>query len=548
MMHFNKFSRRLFLKTSSGYILSLPLLPSLVSKAISSAMADELSLDQTPNSIFIRTMYGCYEELKYIKDIPGEDISEKWLKETIAFGSTSNLREGILRIKNLTDYKVGSTNHPISDLFGTAFHDADLLDYLTVPLGNTGFHSANHCNTSPFCGSGEVSEDNRVPHINQSSIDVLIEKKIKSLYPGHKAIRVMPAGRLTTSSGSCSYSYDSATNKFVRLPYLESVEELFNLFFQVETTNVDGMKKSAMDNVAAEYARLATMVSPEEKILLDQYGQKIHEISSLIGTGKVCTSPSYEVQDRNRVSTMYKAANTLITQAFKCGLSKVVCYDMCHYKENDFNPSSFAASHHPQDGSELNTGANIFNRDLIIDLASKLKSVPNTTSGNLLDDSIIFQTSEDNWNHVADGGQAILILGKGKGKINSGKIYDFRLRYNQNFVNDGDSLIYRIDGNARQYGGMGWSPYYLLLEGFMQASGLNRSDYLLPGQYCYGHSVHNWSATYSGLRKKMDKFTDPSLRDSKNSNGYYIYRAEADQTYFTTAENFSGPTPRIFNV
>lgn len=547
MLHFDKFSRRLFLKTASGYVLALPLIPSLISKAASAAVADQMSLDDTPNTILIRTMYGCYEELKFINDVPGENASDKWMSEIINFGPASNPRAGTLRTKNLSDYVSGSTNHPITSLFGTKFQEADLLDYVTIPLGNSGFHSCNHVNTAVYCGAGTVSKDEKVPKISQSSIDVLIEARMKQLIPSHKAIRVMPAGRLTTSSGSCSYAYNNQTQDFTRLPYLDSVQALFDLFFKAAPTDINGLKRAAMDNVSAEYRKLANLVSPEEKILLEQYANNIQEVSSLIGSGSVCTSPTFGPIDNNMKSTIYKASNTLITQALKCGLSKVVCLELCHYGENNLNASSFAASHHPQNGSELNENGNRFNLDIIIDLASKLKAVPNSNNGNLLDDSILFQTSEDNWNHVGDGGQAILMLGKAKGKVNSGKIYDFRLRYYDNFQNDGEHLVYRIDGNARQFGAMGWSPYYLLLEGIMQSAGLKREDYLLPGQFCYGHSPDNWSATYSGLRKKMDKFTDIGFKNEKK-NGRWNYRDPEDQKYFDQPENFTGPTPRIFNL
>ncbi len=81
----------------------------------------------------------------------------------------------------------------------------------------------------------------------------------------------------------------------------------------------------------------------------------------------------------------------------------------------------------------------------------------------------------------------------------------------------------------------------------MQVAGLKRSDYLLSGQFCYGHSVTNWKGTYDGLRKKVDKFTDPSFRNVKN-NGKFTYRSKEDWSYFEEEENFNFITPGIFNV
>lgn len=547
MIIYNKSSRRLFLKTAAGHVLALPLLPSLIAKSAGAAIADSISLEQIPNTILIRTVYGCFEVTKYIKDIPGEDPANKWTNELISFGPQNQPRGGILRTKDLAGYDDNGVYHPISDLFGTAVQEAGLLDYLTITLGNTGFHGANHNHTSAFCGTGTLG-DTDFPRIKQSSIDVLIEEKLKSLNPNLKTIRSMPAGKNSTASGSNSWKYNKSNDSFTRLSYLDNLDKLFNMFFKAAPADTNAIRKAAMDNVQEEYRKLATLVSPEEKMLLEKYADDIQEVSALIGTNKiVCNSPTYGPVDMNKISTTYKASNTLITQAFKCGLSKLAVLDFVHDRENNFDPSAYAASHHPKDGSTLNHKANQFNRDLILDLGKKLMATPNNSGGNLLDDSIIFQTSEDNWNHVADGGQPIMILGKAKGKINSGKIYDFRLRYGDDYSKENENLVYRINGNARSFGAIGWSPYYLLLEGIMQINGLKRNDYLLPGQFCYGHSELNWSSTYSGLRMKIDKFTDLSFKSSKK-NGKWAYRSADEQTYFNQPENFPGPTPKLFNV
>lgn len=548
MIVYDKVSRRLFLKTASGFLLALPLLPSLISRAANAQAADELALDQTPNIILIRTMYGKHQSQRFIHNVPGQPADQKWQEVLVSNGSSTKPRNAIMRVKDLADYQSGSTFHTVNDWLGTSLQEKGLLDYAIVPIGNIAFHGCDHHECGVFAASN-ATEDN-FPVVKQSSIDVLIEERFKSLMPAHKAIRVMPAGRLSTSSGSCSYRFDTVTNKFEKLPLIDDVSKLFDLFFKAPDSNISALNKTAMDNVVNEYRKIAGQVSSAEKIILDQYSDQLHEVSQLLNQEKKSCS-EISVPLTGNYEAKYLATNSLISHIISCGISKLVTYEMCHYHASEKDASAFADSHHPSGGNTLNANKDIFNRNLIQDLAVKMKNTNNGNGGNLLDDSLIFQASEDSWNHVGDIGPAFLMLGKAKGRVNAGKIYDYRIRrgaFDPN--NDGDKLVYRTYNTSvsEGHGAIGWSPYNLILEGIMQVAGLKRQDYLLPGQLCYGHTAANWDGLYSGIKQKIDKFTDPTIRDELKNGYILVLRNEEDITYFEEAENFNQVTPGIFNV
>jgi len=430
----------------------------------------------------------------------------------------------------------------------------DCLEYATIPLGNTTFNGCNHQNTTVYAACEE--DDNEDPIIKQSSIDVLIEERLNALSPGHKALRIMPADRLTTGAGSCSYRYNKVTGKFENLPVIRDVQVLFDLFFKAPETNTEALNKSAMDSVIAEYRELTKQVSNAESIKLEQYADEMQKVSKLLDEPKKSCSEISMPSTAGNFEPKYLAANTLISHIMSCGISKLVCYEITHYHPSEKDASAFAASHHPKEKNTLNANKDIFNRDIIQDLAVKMKNTNNNNGGNLLDDSLIYQASEDNWNHVGDGGPAFLMLGKAKGRVNAGKIYDYRIREVENFdpTDDSDHLVYRIGRNmndsAPQFGAVGWSPYYLLLEGIMQVAGLKRNDYLLPGQFCYGHSQENWNL-YGGILKKIDKFTDTDADyKSKFQFGtrWFYDRELSEIIYLDDPSNFSRITPGIFNV
>ena len=90
----------------------------------------------------------------------------------------------------------------------------------------------------------------------------------------------------------------------------------------------------------------------------------------------------------------------------------------------------------------------------------------------------------------------------------------------------------------------------------MQVAGLKRSDYLLPGQLCYGHNDTIWfESSYTpdtGADKGITGYYGHKFlmnhTDPKAVKGEYKRSSFEEDTFYKRPEYFSGPTPKIFNV
>ncbi len=490
-MHFDPKSRRLFLKGAGGILLSIPLLPSLLERFVGEAMSYELGND-VQAFIFARTYYGILNSYTYLYDQTGWTIAQN---------------EPIVRIKSLKSIQ----NNYVNDFLETKLHDLGLTEFATIPHGNTGFNVADHVQTSVLCACKQTEGEDGHPIVKQSSIDVLLEKspKVHKNDPKLKALRVRPGGK--TGSHSRSFSFElQSDGTFIKNTFEDNPMNIYNLFFasqQIETSNFNSLKKAAIDNVLEDYKRMRNLASSEDRQKLEQYADTINSVSQTIdidnGSSPLCSNPETPSEiDPSEISKSYKDMNTLITQAIACGLTKVVCIDLPHYQESGSSASSYhGTSHGGRDGKDTATASHLrglkFSRDQIFDLAVKMKNTLGTNGKNLLDNSVILHTSDMSWAHGTDGGNAIMILGKGNGKLNSGNIFDYRVLDSQG------RYRYRVGGGggySEYFGAMGWCPYGCLLETFLQMGGLERSEYLLPNQLCFG-SLTLYSYNLEDMKK-----------------------------------------------
>ena len=490
-MHFDPKSRRLFLKGAGGILLSIPMLPSLLERFVGEAIANEIGSD-VQAFIFARTYYGILNSYTYLNDQTGWTIAQA---------------EPIVRIKSLSSIQ----NNYVNDFLETKLYDLGLTDYATIPHGNTGFNSSNHAQAPVLCASYQEGGEDGYPGIKQSSIDVLLEKspKVHKNDPKVKTIRVRPGGKIGSHSKSFSFELQP-DGSFIKNTFEDNPANIYNLFFanqQQGTSNFNSLKKAAMDNVLGDYNRVNNLVSLEDRLKLEQYADTINSVSQSIDVGNegtsLCSSPKLPSEiDPSMISKAYQDMNTLIAQAIACGLTKVVCIDLPHYQESGSNATSYhEMSHGGLNGKDVGTANHLaglkFSRDQIFDLAVKMKNTLASNGKNLLNNSVILHTSDMSWEHGTDGGNAIMILGKGNGKLNSGNVIDYRALDSQG------RYKYRVGtggGYSEYFGAMGWCPYGCLLEAFLQMGGLERSEYLLPNQLCFG-SLTLYAYSLEDMRK-----------------------------------------------
>ncbi len=519
MLKYNNKSRRLFLLNSCGLALSLPLLPSLLSRFVSDSIAMEVG---TPNAyVFLRTYYGLYHNFKHVYG--SEDFKDGWELINEKFNGSECIN-GEYRTKKLSNFK----DHKINLFLEDELYKKGLEDYATVILGDSSFYPLGHFNSSVLGASTNAGIEHEYadfPNSNQSSIDVILQKKFLKENPNLKPIYIRPGGSSGTHN-QFSFSFENVGDKkYIRPDFISEPEVLYNYLVTDIKNSIGGesagdnnrtqkIQLNVLDHMKNEYKKLKSMVSYEEGLLLEEHAEKINSVSNKIKNNIInkenvtieqngsCKDPLRDSWEKNSYSEMTNQMNDLISMALACGVTKVVCIDFHHYQSHSVSHSS------KPDGAIPHLRGVQEARDKFFDLALKLKNITSPTgNGNLLDSSVLYHTSEFGWEHHGKGGHSLCMLGKGNGTINSGKVYDFRRT--EIHKSTGDKIIsasrkftFDGDGIGGKHGIPGWLPYNILLESLVRIAGIERSEYL-KNKPIYGSPLTDYeSGVYSnGLQK-----------------------------------------------
>ena len=483
-MGFQKRDRRAVLRGAGKVILSLPLMPSLLSSLGERALA--LSAESlTPGAfIFARTYYG---------------MMSKWLHPDES-GFTIVQNTPPVRVKNMADIANGRLN----DHYEDRLRVLGLESYAILPLGLSSHCGSNHNATSVLCASKSVADaENGVPFVNNSSVDVNLaySNALYPVVPQFRAIRIRPGGGIGSHSRSFSFEFNKTTGTFVTNPFEENMVNAFTAMFGGDfSSQADRMRyrKGIMDAVFEDYKRVKSKVSVADKLVLDQYTQNVQELSQKIEAlqSMTCTKPdgpSFDVT--GAAEQYYKFAAKMMATAIQCGLTKVVCIDIPHYVELGSSSSTVHGWSHalsPTSDSALAFLASArFSRDTLLKFATELKAIRTADSKDLLYHSLMLHTSEMSWAHHGDGSPPMMMLGSLGGRLNTGRIIDYRMK-------DANGAWWsRVTGGLNsQHGVFGWVPYNRLLEMILRLGGLTRADYLNAGRQfgeleSYSYAVEN---------------------------------------------------------
>ncbi len=507
-MKHNNINRRLFLRGAGGTILSIPLLPSLLTSFISDAQAEEFYGNEVGAYIFIRTYFGAPGPAKALYETKDPE-GNNWTIVPSKYDSNNILMQGEYRFKELAMFKDKNLSKYLDD----SLYRNDLEEYASIILGDSSFLNCGHVNSSVLTACRSREENLFTPpRENISSIDVILQKHFEKSNSSLIPIRVKNEGAFQAGHTRGSFSFEHKGNgEFIRNDFIEHPIDLYNQLIKISKPDLQSgmnsneqMKKGVIDFVYEQFKSLRSKVSPEDKILLDEYAENAQKLSMkleerLISGQQVTNNELNSCKDFSTppstkeqlgATKAFDYFSDLITMAIACGMTRVVCVDLPHYQDFGSDVSGQLHDLAHQKWEEF-TKKLKYNRDQVYLLANKLKSQIGPTGKNLLETSLIYHTSESAWGHLGWEGGSIMMLGKGNGKVNSGFAYDYRWRTD----NQKGGWFYQTKvgrGGRQDLGMMGWTTKQALLESMLKISNVPKADYLPTGSKFFGEMPNEY--------------------------------------------------------
>lgn len=251
------------------------------------------------------------------------------------------------------------------------------------------------------------------------SIDQVIAKQIGG---GTKLASLELAGEPGATEGSCDSGYRCSVGNHIAfdmtgtpLPKLYDTGQIFDRLFQgfdagasqADIARRNEYRKSVLDSVLAQASELKGKLNTADNVKLDEYLSAVREVEMRIevGSGVSCkppTRPTGQMSDQQR----HEVLNDLISLAFQCDITRVASLMWGNMTSNR-NYASIGASgghhdisHHGGNADNINKLKKIgkWEMDRLADLLGKLKKLPDSDGRTVLDNTLIFYSSD-----ISDG-------------------------------------------------------------------------------------------------------------------------------------------------
>lgn len=520
-MHYDRSSRRHFLRGLTGATLALPFLPSLMSRA--EAQATQSALPRFFMA-FWHGHGGVSAENTYPIDTVSLTTQNLYPAATgvpahdLRFGRLVDLKRthaqtAASRMQVLPDFDNGAAR--LSPLIGSFVPDS-LLAKMNVLRGIDMLTWGGH--TRGFLGdfvNRDGDADNGLANVRIPTIDAVLGQSSKFYSPQERPLVKAPslavgADRLSTYRSGAGVA---------RNPYSANrLGELFDLLFnQVQTTpgQVDA-RASLVDRVHQDYVRTTRgasgpgrRIGRDDKLRLEEYVDGVQTVSTrlraMVSAG--CTVPALTAAQRPiaqregesdwdwstapagttaRVAESREAlevGNLLLVSAMQCGSTRAVVRIVSSLRDQ-WNPTVFNTAsqfegqrtdshamcfhnHFMEDRQRLIMQTQRFNFEYgFVDLCRKLEAAQVVPGVSMLDRSLVYWSAESGPStHDAKSVPAILAGGAG-GFFRTGNYVDY---------------THQTRAIRAQYGNM-WRagvPQNRLLANILQAMGLAPADYEL---------------------------------------------------------------------
>lgn len=459
-------SRRQFLVGAGQSMMFLPPLISLMPRVVAAQVANQKKL----RTVFYMGTLGIQPTHLYPTNPTG-------MMTDVAFKT---------KYKDLTSFS-GPISRMIDSSFTSILPDMNLVEGLSMTGGLYNAHNRGVLSA--------IQSHGRSPQIGRS-VDVVLEKYAPvygNHVPLHKAVRIDHGGHQS------SFSHDGGTISSA----IKGDLSLYNTLFASFQSQPSGPSQSqinkelVVDRVYADLKKLENhpRLSKSDKDILQRYVAGMFDLQKKVKANQVvpnsCSKPSLNLQVTQNsngyqfphnpgwgirsTDALFDNYIEMIRMAFICDLTRIFVIESDIWSDSPISPWSQGGLHHECANSETSADRHQFGLKKMAKLAEALRSTsdPHNSSGNMLDNSMVFWSNElGDWTagHFT-WNMPVVTFGKLGGFFKSGYYMDYR---NQTRKPVGD----RYWGNRHQFYGR---PMKQILQSIMLGMGVPKSEYMKYG-------------------------------------------------------------------
>ncbi len=304
-----------------------------------------------------------------------------------------------------------------------------------------------------------------------ASIDQVVATAVGG---GTKLKSLELSGEEGFSDGYCDSGYRCAVGNHIAfddsgtpLPKLFDTGAIFDRLFQGFDSTASSAdaerrakyRKSILDNVLGQANDLSAKLSATDKAKLGEYLNAVRDVEKRIGTGSgmACTPPTRSVGQMDD-ATRHGVLNDLIALAFQCNVTNVVTMMWGNMTSNRNYAFLGAAgghhdiSHHGGDPAKIAKLKTIgkWEIDQLAALLTKLKSLPDSDGRTVLDNTLVFYSSDisDGDEHNHDDMPVILAGGGAGFSMGRQAVYPEKPHFGQLFL----SIAQAFGSTVTQFG------------------------------------------------------------------------------------------------
>lgn len=433
--------RRQFLQGTGGFLLALPILPSLMPRSAKAQSAP------APRFIAFATEHGAVFNQSMWP-------SDSMLTEKFALYSDHNVQRGklVLRSDGSRTALSEVLSAPASTLTSELASKLNVLRGFDIPFyiaHHGGGHLGNYAVNQGTAENVKADQRPTIDHVMAYS---------PSFYRDLSSIkeRLLHVGSVDTDPRfNISWGYENpASRSGVSLsPPVFSAMELFNRVF-VPPTEVGNTRKPVVDSVLASYNRLrsgafgdANRLSKADKQRLDDHMDRLHELQRTLSVTASCgdaPAPSYDANNSTPLeglpedqSKWYQTFNDVIVAGMMCGTTRLATvhavdtFDVTHSGDAWHQNTVHVAFQQPEAQAKLVSANRRFFETVFLDLAQKLDVEEGDTGKTYLDNSLIMWSQEAGMEVHECVSMPVITAGSAAGHFNTGNYVDFSNRDNR---------------------------------------------------------------------------------------------------------------------
>lgn len=421
-MKYNPMTRRMFLQGSGKFLLSIPVLPSLLTR-VAEAAANSAT------------------NVRYVQWITNHGVFPQFFWPGSAYNpNTSFTANGAVDVK----YRpMSELPNNISTLIGTSFNP--VRSKMNLIRGLHGIVNENwHNNCYPTTGANPLTDHGVAA--NPYSVDFVLEKSKKFYQSQAKVpvLRLTPEVNSAYKWGSYCWGVD-AGNQPVRLPCYDLMNSALSALFGNSggggSTGADpstALKLKVTDLVLEDYRRIinGNKVSSEDKHQLNNYMDLVHQAQTRMAASvpNTCSAPNLAQQVNFEV--LHQNATDLAVAAMLCGATKVVAYHVYQGAADMYNDEVYHNWCHTDDPT-LHTQMMTWRIKQLAVLVNKMDQFVESNGKTLLDNSLVLHSNE-----LSDPGHGndhfknmpVMTFGSANGILNTGNYIDFGRRPYNNIL------------------------------------------------------------------------------------------------------------------